>query len=98
LNRKTLKTLKEQAEPGPDLTRAQSNQINVEMSMARDALYRAAYALEYGDPFRSVLWELAGDVEDAKIVLMRRCHECGEADRSGNADDRDSEQGPEDAR
>lgn len=92
-----MKTLKELAEDGPDLTKVQSGQINIEMSAARDALYRAAYALEYGDPLRSVLWELAGDIEDAKIVLMRRCREC--AERSGDADERGSRgEEPEGAR
>lgn len=58
------------------LTREQSARICEELSLARDALYRAAEVLEYGDPARSRLWEFAGKVEDEKVALMRRCDEC----------------------
>jgi len=61
----------------PDLTREQSDVVNVELSSARDALYRAAESLQLDDDARSVLWEMAGHVEDSKVLLMRRCRACG---------------------
>jgi hypothetical protein len=60
----------------PDLDRQQATVVNAALSSARDAIYRAAESLALDDDARSVLWEMAGHVEDAKVLLLRRCEPC----------------------
>jgi len=60
----------------PDIDAAQAKRINHYLTKMRDDLYRIAEGLQYNDPSRSRLWELAGTIEDEKVSLLRRCSEC----------------------
>ena len=60
----------------PEVSREQAAIVMTEMSIARNAIYRAAQALALDDEARTVLWEMAGHVEDAKVLLLRRCRPC----------------------
>jgi len=74
--------MSENSEEPPPLTAIQAKRFNHYLTEMRDTLYRLAGGLCNGDPSRSRLWELAGEIEDEKIALLRRCSECGKgADR-----------------
>lgn len=69
--------MSENSEEPADLTPSQAKRFNHGLTTIRDTLYRLAQTLCNGDPSRDRLWQLAGEIEDEKIVLLRRCRECG---------------------
>ena len=72
------------SEETPDLTPIQAKRVNHYLTQIRDTLYRLAQDLGYNDPSRHRLWELAGEIEDEKIALLRRCRECAQKGVDGD--------------
>ena len=68
--------MSENSEEPPPLTLIQAKRFNHYLTEMRDTLYRLAGGLGYTDPSRHRLWGLAGEIEDEKIALLRRCTDC----------------------